>query len=264
MASNIVKKSFTFDEFIVETQKELPADYHDNYFESSKTGSRDFTGTKSFAEATEYLKYGWPEGVTELKTELDNLKPATAPALECIFDVAGEEPDIGRFLSGEPENMVEYQTVNRDGIKFVDVYVCYSYNCSWSTRDVIKRGAAILSNIDGLEANGYRCRIIGYQSAQYNRRRKKTGLQVTVLLKDYNEALELDRMAFCLVSPSMYRRMGFKLDELHQPSMSNHSYGFDLSYTVPKDSNASIQIDRSMFAPRDINREFMNYLNSTE
>ena len=261
---NIVKKSFTFDEFVAETQKELPSKYWDRYREASKTGSKKFTGTKSFDEATGFIKHGWPEGVKKLKTELDNIKKVTAPALECIFDVAGEEPDVGRYLSGEPENMVEYQTVNRDGIKFIDIYVCYSYNCSWSTRDVIKRGATILSNIDGLEANGYRCKIIGYQSAQYSRRRKKTGLQVTVLLKDYNEALELDRMAFCLVSPSMYRRMGFKLDELHQPSMSNESYGYDLSYTVPKNNNASIQIDRGMFAPRDINREFLNYLSSTE
>jgi hypothetical protein len=257
MASNIVKKSFTFDEFIRETQKTLPEGYSDKYRQSSVNGDKDFTGTKSFAEATRYLKYGWPEGVAELKTELDNIKKVTAPALECIFDVAGEEPDIGRFLSGEPENMVEYQTVNRDGIKFVDIYVSYAFHCGWEVEEAVRRGATILANVDGLEANGYRCRIIGYQSASSG----DVGSVFEVFLKDYNETLELDRMAFCLVNPSMFRRLGFKLDELHQPELSNRSYGSGMAFEAPKNA---LHIERDMFSPKAINSLFADHLKNAK
>jgi hypothetical protein len=262
MADNIIKKYFTFDQFITATQKDLPKNHLEKYRQSSQDRDQDFTGTKSFDEATKLLKYGWPEGVKQLKTDLDNIKRATAPALEPFFDVAGEEPDIGRYLSGDPENMVEYHSVNDEGIKFLDIYICYAYNWTHSTKQIIRRGATILANIDSLEANGYRCRLIGYQSASFRKRRarKKTGLQVEVLLKDYDEPLELDRMAFALVNPSMYRRMGFKLDELYQPEMSNHCYGYGLNFDVP---DGSLRIDRDTFNTDEINNIFSNHL-STE
>ena len=263
MADNIIKKTFTFSQFIIETQKKLPKNHLEKYRDHSQDRDEEFTGTKSFAEATKLLKYGWPEGVKKLKTDLDNIKRATAPALEPFFDVAGEEPDISRYLSGDPENMVEYHTVNDEGIKFLDIYICYAYNWTHSTKKVIRRGATILANIDTLEANGYRCRLIGYQSACFtkNRRRngKKTGMQVEVLLKDYDEPLEQDRMAFGLVSPSMYRRMGFKLDELYQPEMSNNNYGYGLKFDVP---DGALELQRDTFSPDEINDILSKHLNT--
>jgi hypothetical protein len=253
MANNIIQKEYTFDQFVIETQASLPADYNNKYRQSSKNGTLDFTGTDSFKQASGYLQHGWPEGVKQLKTALDNLSHATAPTLEQFFDVTGEELDISLYITEEPECMIDYRLVNSDGIKFVEIYVCYGYNWTWSTEEVITRGATILSNIDSLESNGYRCKIIGYQSACWEKRRKKTGLQVQILLKDFDENLELDRMAFCLVNPSMYRRMGFKLDELHQPSLTCNNYGHNLPFQVPE---GAIRIGRESFKPCEINNIF--------
>ena len=96
MADNIIKKTFTFSQFIIETQKKLPKNHLEKYRDHSQDRDEEFTGTKSFAEATKLLKYGWPEGGKKLTTDLDKIKRATAPALEPLFDVAGEETDISR------------------------------------------------------------------------------------------------------------------------------------------------------------------------
>jgi hypothetical protein len=252
----MIKKQFTFDQFISETQVALTSNHSAKYQRASSTGSEDFTGTKSFNQATGYLKHGWPEGVSRLKTALDNIKSATAPALECSFDVAGEEVDVGRLMAGDPENMVNWNYVDREGIKFTDVYVSYGFSARYTVEQVVGRGAAILANIDGLEANGHRCRIIGYQCSGYGRGQKVTGLEIQVILKDYNENLELDRLAFCLVNPSMLRRMGFKLEERFQPKMTNHSYGHGQGFKAPE---GALHVDDRTFTESEVNRQFSKY-----
>lgn len=251
-----VTKHFTFDQFLTEVQIPWAKGHAKKYATCSKdkdSSTAEFTGTKSWSEALNLARFGWPKGTKKLKKALEGLKGATAPALEHSFDVAGEEVDIGRYLTGDPENMIEYYPVHRDGIKFIDVYVSFAYHCGYSANDVIKRGAVILSNIDALEQNGYRCKIIGYSKNGAG----KHGLEMQVILKEYEETLELDRMAFCLINPSMLRRLGFKLIERFVPQQANKNYGSGRTFTAPENA---LHIDRDMFSERSINRHFQNCL----
>ena len=149
--------------------------------------------------------------------------------------------------------MVDYRLVNSDGIKFIDIYVSFAYHCGHSADEVVKRGALILSNIDGLESNGYRCRVIGYSKNGYRSGRGYIGLDMEVILKEHDENLELDRMAFCLINPSMLRRLGFKLIERFQPKQSNKNYGRGLDFQAPENA---LHIDRDMFSSESINGHF--------
>ena len=258
--NNFIKKHFTFDQFLAEAQTPWASKHKDKYVTHSQdtdSESVEWTGTKNWNEAIKFAQYGWPTGTKKLKKALDNLKGATAPALECSFDVAGEEVDIGRFLTGDPENMIEYNPVNREGIKFVEVYISFAYHCGHTAKDVIKRGAIILSNIDALEANGYRCKIIGYSKNGYRSGRSYKGLELEVVLKEYDEALELDRMAFCLINPSMLRRLGFKLIERFNPKQANKNYGKGVTFLAPENA---LHIDRDMFSESTINYHFKNNL----
>ena len=256
----LVERTFTFDEFLAEVQKPFPKGHKKKYQQSSQetdSYTATWTGTKSFKHAMELARHGYPKGVKKMKAEMANLQPAQAPALVPIFAVAGDEVDVERFLNNEPENMVTYQDELQDGVQFIDIYVAYSYHSGKRANAIISRGACILKNIDSLENNGYRCRLIGYNYAVES----GLGVQWKVILKEYQEHLELDRMAFALACPSMLRRLSFKLTELHQPEQTNESYGRSETMEV---EDGHINIGPYDFDTDSINRKFEKHFKVVE
>ena len=65
-----------------------------------------------------------------------------------IPDYTGDEVDIYRFLSGDPENMVEYYLEDSKYGKQANMLVNCSLSSSVSPERIIKRGAAIYSAIE--------------------------------------------------------------------------------------------------------------------
>ena len=86
-------------------------------FNESESGSYDFTGTKTYSAAERLLTEGWKEGAEKAKAIASRIAPHIAEATvaerhDTDWDVAGDEPDVGRFLEGVPENMVQFVVKN--------------------------------------------------------------------------------------------------------------------------------------------------------
>ena len=260
----VVESTFTFDEFLYGASQPLPENHGKKYGRSSITGSEDFTGTESFEQAHHLALHGFPEGTKEMKKQMDLLGHAKANRLEPVFDVFGDEVEIGRFCSGDPENMVTFENVLKDGQQFLDVYVAFSYSYHKEARQIIKRGAIVLSNIDYLENNGFRCRIVGYNHALCRKdRRAKTrmGVKHLAILKDYNEPLDIDRMAFALACPSMLRRLAFRLTELLQPKQTNKNYGASHELLTSEERETAIDVTPFDWSEDEINAQFIKFSN---
>ena len=256
MTKKILKKRFSFDDFL-KVCKGAP-NYNapgNSSYESGK-GRKTWTGTYDYDEALQLVDKGYPQGVKKMQKEMENLKQAKAPQLSPSFDVAGDEADVDRFLQNDPENMITFEHTLVNGIKFLDVYFSYAYSHVYNKTEVIKRGVQILSNVDNLEQLGYRVRIIAYHYSIRNDQKFPIDFQIVV--KDYQEHVELDRMAYVMAHPSMLRRLGFRLVEKLAPKLSAGGYGAVHDLEIED----AVCIGPNMFAPDRIDREFEKTVNT--
>lgn len=188
-----------------------------------------FSQTKSYGEAFGLASSGWKDGASKLREterQVAGLLPRGADIVG-EYAEAGDEVDVGRYLDGEPENMIEYQLSEsrKPVVRFV---VSVTANSEVSTDAIFNRGAAVAAAIDALESSGVRCEVWASfdTDGAYNYGIRN---RAQVKVKGDSEALDIDRLAFAVCHPSMLRRLCFRLkeldgDEMHR-RMGGHSYG---------------------------------------
>lgn len=193
--------------------------------------SDGWRGTRTYKEAIEQARFGWPEGRAQLKEGLDTtnvLKHGQYQKAQSL-DVAGSHPCVPVAVAGDPLNMWTYGLEKSKTKPVVRIVVNTSVSAGVSTKVIINRGAAILSWVDALEAQDVRCEIyaakISSAMGSGSANRGCTGFFV----KRAQDVLDLDRAAFALLSPSMNRRIMFGLYERD----ASLQYGFQGSYGMP-------------------------------
>lgn len=172
-----------------------------------------WSGSSSLSKAIEIGVNGWEEGANLIKHHLDKLSAVgTATTLIPQYEVSGDSVDVGRFLSGEPENMLNWLEAESEGHKIVDVYFNCSVGARTATESIIRYGSAALTAIDYLEQNGYRCNLyiyFGFHKGSLDR-------SVIVKIKDAHGSLNISTAAFCIAHPSYLRRLMLKIIELNR------------------------------------------------
>jgi hypothetical protein len=130
------------------------------------------------------------------------------PMLGASYDVAGAEVDVARYLSGDPECMVDFFSPFGT-LRTLHVYVSTMVSGSISTDEIIQRGAAIAAHIDKLESQGVRVKLTAVSYGTDNGEPRHT---ITIGIKDYQAPLDIDLVAFVITSPAFHRRliMGFR------------------------------------------------------
>jgi hypothetical protein len=254
MPRKLKRLTQTFDEFLHDCR------FNDKWQKAKQASSvntgadaLEFTGSNNYDEAIELALHGYPEGVQWIKDGLDQVGAKKGLQLEPVYDLAGDEADLDRYLSGEPENMVTYEYSVRGGVKFLDVYFSYAYACSQDQPEIIKRGVDVLSNIDSLENNNFRIRLIAYF---YSSKKKQPFLH-EIIIKDYQEQIELDRMSLVMVHPSMLRRLGFRIVEIYAPTLTTSGYGTTTSHHF--DEIDGIDVGGFTFSTEAIETSFNKY-----
>lgn len=122
------------------------------------------------------------------------------------FDVSGEEPDIDRFLSGEPENMVDYPMSITS--KYGRVVTLVSAGCVSSAidpEDYIRRGQVLAALAIALERLGHSTELwldIGYHSGDKSYHSR-------ILVKGSADAVDPAVIMLAYAHPGTLRRLGF-------------------------------------------------------
>lgn len=195
--------------------------------------SRDscFTGqniqTASIGEAIGLARMGWPEGRDKLSANLDAAKFVNVSSNHKAedLDVAGAYPIVPAFIAGAPDCMVSIglsQSATKPIYRFI---VNLALSCTVNGNVMARRGAAILSWVDRLESEGARCEVVAFYSVS-----SETHYTLGFTIKRADEPLDLDRMAFALVNPSMTRRIIFGCYESIPEDEGRSDYG------VPSDN----------------------------
>lgn len=183
---------------------------------SSVTGSESFTKTKDFNEAVELFKNGWSDMASKLVQKLKVIENQTQPTMKPRnkLDVVGYQPIVPLYLQGVPNNMMNKKMIPvKQKVITLNKSIDYS---AWTGSDtIIQESIKAMQIVKKLESQGYRCNlnIVLGSSAGHGKERKQ--FVVKVRIKSANEKLNISKLAFPLVHPSMLRRLFFRFIEVY-------------------------------------------------
>lgn len=178
----------------------------------SSRDSRSWSGTDSFDECITLARNGWQGGRDDVEAMRQDIQARgdSRIADAVVYDVAGDEADVDRMLSGEPEFMRRFESVEvpQSG-RIVKVVVNITASGSVKRDNYIRRGAAALVLIDALESAGLRCEVVIAERCE--------GIggtfYATAVVKRAQDSVDVDTLAFAVAHPSVLRRLIFSLME---------------------------------------------------
>lgn len=186
--------------------------------------------------AVQLLRGGWQEGMDKASELLDALDIRTAKgnSTEWDYGVSGPLVDIGEYMAGNPECLLEPIDIVGQGNVYLSLYAGYAASCETDARVILARGVAIAALVDRLERIGIRIKLHAYNAVDgYG------GVKGAFVfhLKDYHHRLCLNDIMFGFAHPAMLRRITFAVYERsrHQEirKMTHCGYG------MPSTMNAS-------------------------
>lgn len=179
--------------------------------------------------ALRLAREGWADGVKELFGQLTAHFPQQfEKEPPWRFDVAGQLPDVPRFLRGQPDHMLTRGRAK--GAKPI-VHIVINTVCSAYTNDrqFVNYGAAICAMIDQIEAGGKRVELdVAAVFGSLN------GGNTAVLgwkVKRAGDPVDLADIAFALAHPAAFRRIQFGMVERTPGSWQTADYGYCASLT---------------------------------
>lgn len=171
-----------------------------------------FAGTPDYAAAMRLFREGWQEGRDRIVNGLMAVTPPTIRHETRRLDVAGAYPIVPLAITGDPVCMVDMgeEIAPRPVVRLV---VSTNGNMNINRTTFINRGIAICSVIDAMENAGQRVELIACNTSTTADDRYLGVYTV----KEPDQPLELDRIAFAFAHPSFHRRINFRMYELYMP-----------------------------------------------
>jgi len=181
------------------------------------TGSiGEFADTASMEEALSLARYGWYAGGAAIQDLMDRnfrVVPGQRRELyqEDIHDVAGDDFDLGRYVTGQTDYM-ERAIEDNPGYtpgRFLNVLIDRNYNKHVGPEEFLAHSTTIAAAVLSLEDRGIQVGV-GLMNRMWNitgRATKKVGIEYYTPLKNPHEPLNLPQLAFTLAHGSMPYRI---------------------------------------------------------
>jgi hypothetical protein len=179
-----------------------------------------FTGVETIDNAVRLAGRGLKaEGLESVDVAKDVLKELQQdrqlPEFAPVFDVSGLDVDIDRYLTGEPENMIEYPVaeVLATG-PVVTLVVGMNYSAIVSKDAILAQGRFCVALALALAECGYSLEIFseihtGENSPKRSSRKRGVGIKVRVKVLEAGTSIDPGGLMFALSHPSMLRIFGF-------------------------------------------------------
>ncbi|MFI7672520.1 hypothetical protein [Actinophytocola sp. NPDC049390] len=194
----------------------------------------------SWEEALRLAVDGWSVPLRDTEVTVGALREraglgASVTTLEPAWDVTGSEVDIGAYVAGVPECMVDAvprQTSRRGRIVAFLVPACYSNRTPHSL--IRNRGIALATLCSAIIAAGHSVEIwSGFVGLIDDHRANAVARVVSA-----GEPLDLGRLIFAVAHPLMLRRLWFAVWDAQEPDladwMCDEAYGLP-SHCLPED-----------------------------
>lgn len=177
----------------------------------------NWSGARTYEDADRLARTGWHEGAERIAPMVATLTEMVRPKrrkLEYASSPVGPGSlSMGRYLMGHPK---PYDR-RRESSEFEDVaaprgvlriVVNMTSSSSVSAEQYFAKGAAACALVDCLETDGFRVELVLYMGSKVIK-----GVHVYVTIKQADQHLEPDLVAFALANPAAYRRLGFSMWE---------------------------------------------------
>lgn len=190
---------------------------------SSTDGSYGFTQTHSYEEATKLFKDGWSSMAQDITKKLKVIQNQVVDAhvQKVLYDVVGFQASVPRYLQGIPTSMVNKKRVPvKQRVITLDKDI--SYNCGITTEQIIQASVQTLQLIKKIEAQGIRVNL----NLVWGVTAGDTKEVAKIRLKSANERLNISKLAFPLVHPSMLRRLCFRYLEVAPTVTKSYTWGY--------------------------------------
>lgn len=190
---------------------------------SSIHNDYNFTQTYSFDEAIDLFKTGWQDMSEKLnqmlKVEMGKMEKVMIS--KNTISVQGYQPIVPLYLNGIPANMIsrKMQPMKQ---KVITLNKSVTYGSDTPRAVIIAESIKALAIIKKLEKQNYRCNlniILGTETSD-------KGYTIKVRIKSANERLNINKLSFPLVHPSMLRRLFFRFIETYPGVPSSFRVGY--------------------------------------
>jgi hypothetical protein len=201
-------KEYTVDEFVKASTSGKTRSGKTYWTSEILVPRANFYGCASAEEAYKLGMFGWPQGremVEKVKALIDGKLGSHNRQYEPVHDVCGAYVDVGRYCEGVPECMLTYEETETPQTGFVWVHVSTGVNGAVSSEQIQLHGAAVGALVDALESAGQRVKLTWERSSIRNDAR----ITLWMTLKEYDDSLDMDRLAFFLTHNSPRRVMAW-------------------------------------------------------
>lgn len=192
---------------------------------SSVNGNESFTGTKSFDEAVELMHNGWTDMAGKLTQKLKAAEAKQQPQMKPrpVRSPAGYQAIVPAYLNGDPNNMVGSKRMPVKQ-KVITLCKCIDYSGGTTTETIINESVKAMQVIKRVESLGFRVNldvVVGASegSGGYT-------FVARIRVKSAGERLNVSKLAFPLVHPSMLRRISFRFTEVWPETPSSMVWGY--------------------------------------
>ena len=175
----------------------------------------DWNGNLSFAETCRLAVGGWDEGIAKVEKFSSAFVGAIGSKLvidEYYYDVTGQDFDLARVLEGEPECWLNSEQIHVEApaMQTIKLVVNIGASASVGSDTLIRKGAGIVALVQLLERMRRSVEVVAITRDCYNYNNdNEGGFDFDLCLKQAGQDLDLGKLAYALMHPSMLRRLQF-------------------------------------------------------
>ena len=219
---------------------------------SDRDGGSWAGNTKSLREAVQLGHKGYDEIRPEVERMFTELESQLAERLESAFqsryDYQGVQVDVGRFLSGEPECMIDFvpEPSQRMG-RVVKIVVNGSCSAYVDPERIIRRGVVVCALIDAVHKLGMGVEAYVEYPINDSGINDSNGKVYSSVIKlhDSQQMLDINNLMFALCHPSMFRRVQFSMLERSDWERAQYCVRSAYGYPASLESSARLGADVS-------------------
>lgn len=178
---------------------------------SDRTDSSRWYGTRTFDEAIKLATEGWTECAERLNKNYNvAVRQENDKYFKTFLSQAGYQAIVPLWLNGCPNNMMNRKMEVKKQ-KVLTIVKSVGFRADASAEQIEEESIKTLVLVNMLEKKGYRVNLYTLNGFRIGWGRPYF---VRVKIKAANERLNISKLAFPLVHPSMLRRLNFKFREV--------------------------------------------------
>lgn len=238
--THVVKEEFGSIGELMDTLKSRPNNKHMKNQNSSRSNDKSFTGSESYEEAEQLIRTGYTEILPKVKEKMAKMEKSLqtefikVPKMRPRNAVVGYVPNVPNALLGLPESMINSDRFTQKQ-KTIDIMYIMGGNCGTDAKLWIDAGIVLLSAIKILESNRISVKLkVCFMPSESG----DELMMPSVLIKDYAQRLDLQKICFPMAHPSMFRRIGFKWLET-TPDMTDDGFAWGYGRS-PSDTASAV------------------------